>query len=64
MSWAGTNTSLTAAGVFTATSATITGTIEATAGYFGDATNGWTIQAGGIVAKTSSSLIDLAGGNL
>jgi hypothetical protein len=45
ISWKGTNTSLTAAGAFTASSATITGVITANTGYIGGA-SGWVISAG------------------
>ena len=43
-------------GNITATSGTFTGTINATAGYFGDATNRWSIGAGGITGVGSATI--------
>lgn len=48
--------SVTAAGALTATNATITGVINANTGYFGGATNGWSIAAG-IITATGTGLI-------
>jgi hypothetical protein len=55
ISWKGTNTSLTAAGAFTASSATITGAINATSGKIGTATDYWSIGATGITATSGST---------
>lgn len=41
-------------GAITATSATITGTVNANTGYFGGSTNGWVIADGSLTAKGTS----------
>ena len=43
-------------GVMTATSATVTGTINATAGYFGTVSNGWSISSTGITGVGTGSI--------
>ena len=55
ISWKGINTELTAAGAFTASNATITGTINATLGKFGTATNYWSVGATGLTAVSASA---------
>ena len=60
IAWKGTNTELTAAGAFSATSATITGAITADSGYLGGA-SGWTITTGklhsAVVADSTVGLL-------
>lgn len=46
-----------ATGVMTATSATVTGTINATSGYFGTLTNGWSISSTGLVGVGSGTIV-------
>lgn len=50
LEWYGVNTSLTKAGAFTATNATITGVITANTGFIGGA-SGWTIATGAITSN-------------
>lgn len=56
ISWKGVNTELTAAGAFTASSATITGTVNATAGYFGSGSTVVSIASGGLTIGTGGYL--------
>jgi len=49
--------SVTAGGAMTCTSATITGTINATSGYVGSATDGWRFSSGGTIANVGNSTI-------
>jgi hypothetical protein len=48
---------VTAAGALTASSATITGTINATAGYIGSAANGWNLSSSGYLTNSGGSTI-------
>lgn len=48
---------VTAAGAMTCTSATITGTINATGGYIGSATDGWRFSSGGTITNAGLSTI-------
>ena len=50
-------------GLLTATGATITGTINATAGYFGTASNGWSISSTGLVGVGSGTIVTSTGSN-
>jgi hypothetical protein len=56
LSWAGVNTSLSAAGAFTASNATITGNITANSGYIGG-TNGWVINTNDLSTTSSTNKI-------
>ncbi len=53
---AGSNFTLRADGSFTASSATITGTVNAIGGYFGGTTNRWSIDSDGIVSSGSARI--------
>ena len=48
---------VTAAGALTASSATITGTINATAGYIGSAANGWNLSSSGYLTNSGGTTI-------
>lgn len=50
-------------GLLTATGATITGTINATAGYFGTVSNGWSISSTGLVGVGSGTIVTSTGSN-
>jgi hypothetical protein len=51
------NAIIDAAGLLTATGATITGDIRATAGYFGTATNGFSVSATGLVGVGTGTIV-------
>jgi hypothetical protein len=53
----GGNAIIDATGLLTATGATITGTINATAGYFGTATNGFSVSATGLVGVGTGTIV-------
>jgi hypothetical protein len=53
----GGNAIIDASGLLTATGATITGTINATAGYFGTVSNGFSISASGLVGVGSGIIV-------
>lgn len=57
------NAIIDASGLLTATGATITGTINATAGYFGTAINGWSISSTGLVGVGSGTIVTSTGSN-
>jgi hypothetical protein len=59
----GGNAIIDASGLLTATGATITGTINATAGYFGTASNGWSISSTGLVGVGSGTIVTSTGAN-
>ena len=48
---------VTASGALTASSATITGTVNATSGYVGSATDGWRFSSSGTISNVGSSTI-------
>lgn len=50
------NAIINSSGLLTATGATITGTINATAGYFGTVSNGWSISSTGITGVGTGSI--------
>jgi hypothetical protein len=50
-------------GLLTATGATITGTINAGAGYFGTPTNGWSISSTGLVGVGTGTIVTSTGSN-
>jgi hypothetical protein len=53
----GGNAIIDASGLLTATGATITGTINATAGYFGTSTNGFSISSTGLVGVGTGTIV-------
>jgi hypothetical protein len=57
------NAIIDASGLLTATGATITGTINATAGYFGTVSNGWSIGSTGLVGVGSGTIVTSTGSN-
>jgi len=57
------NAIIDASGLLTATGATITGTINATAGYFGTASNGWSISSTGLVGVGTGTIVTSTGSN-
>jgi hypothetical protein len=57
------NAIIDASGLLTATGATITGTINATAGYFGTVSNGWSIGSTGLVGVGSGTIVTSTGAN-
>jgi len=59
----GGNAIIDASGLLTATGATITGTINATAGYFGTVSNGWSIGSTGLVGVGSGTIVTSTGAN-
>jgi hypothetical protein len=59
----GGNAIIDASGLLTATGATITGTINATAGYFGTASNGWSISSTGLVGVGTGTIVTSTGAN-
>ena len=59
----GGNAIIDASGLLTATGATITGTINATAGYFGTASNGWSISSTGLVGVGTGTIVTSTGVN-
>jgi len=59
----GGNAIIDSSGLLTATGATITGTINATAGYFGTSTNGWSISSTGLVGVGTGTIVTSTGAN-
>jgi hypothetical protein len=59
----GGNAIIDSSGLLTATGATITGTINATAGYFGTASNGWSISSTGLVGVGTGTIVTSTGSN-
>ena len=57
------NAIIDASGLLTATGATITGTINATAGYFGTVSNGFSIGSTGLVGVGSGTIVTSTGSN-
>ena len=57
------NAIINSSGLLTATGATITGTINATAGYFGTASNGWSISSTGLVGVGTGTIVTSTGSN-
>jgi len=57
------NAIIDASGLLTATGATITGTINATAGYFGTVRNGWSSGSTGVVGVGSGTIVTSTGAN-
>jgi trimeric autotransporter adhesin len=57
------NAIIDSSGLLTATGATITGTINATAGYFGTVSNGWSISSTGLVGVGTGTIVTSTGSN-
>lgn len=57
------NAIIDSAGLLTATGATIQGTINAGAGYFGSLTNGWSINSTGLVGVGNGTIVTSTGSN-
>jgi len=57
------NAIIDASGLLTATGATIQGTINAGAGYFGSPTNGWSINSTGLVGVGTGTIVTSTGAN-
>jgi hypothetical protein len=51
------NAIINSSGLLTATGATITGTINATSGYFGTSTNGWSVSSTGLVGVGGGTIV-------